>query len=198
MKNPSKSSDQLVSYPNRYCLETFDNTYIVHPTGWFRLSIFAIWTWFWWDYCLFQITMRKRPRRTKSTMTRLHWASVPLKLCHPGWERLTWTLISNRTQNLLFCEETNTSSGYGTTHQNSSRSSEEIENTIGKNDRIYTYCDLLQNDFCVHNFASCLQFFCCWKTFFIVLIHSLYRLHTSSESFDQNSLVSLLLRCNTV
>ena len=56
----------------------------------------------------------------KLHMITLHPAAfpAPLRPCHPGWEKPMSMLTSNRIRNLPFCEEMNTSLGYGTMHQN--------------------------------------------------------------------------------
>ena len=66
-----------------------------------------------------QITMRKKVLK-KLHMITLHPAAfpAPLRPCHPGWEKPMSMLTSNRIRNLPFCEEMNTSLGYGTMHQN--------------------------------------------------------------------------------
>ena len=63
--------------------------------------------------------MRKKVLK-KLHMITLHPAAfpAPLRPCHPGWEKPMSMLTSNRIRNLPFCEEMNTSLGYGTMHQN--------------------------------------------------------------------------------
>ena len=96
-----------------------------------------------------QITMKKRLKKNATKC--LPWVSVPLKHCPHGCARQMWMRTSNPTQNPPFCEETNTSSGYGTTPQNSSMKIKITKKIFSNLDNLYTYCDLQQIEFCVHN-----------------------------------------------
>ena len=124
--------------------------------------------------------MKKRPRRNATKC--LPWVSVPLKHCPHGCARQMWMRTSNPTQNPPFCEETNTSSGYGTTPQNSSMKIKITKKIFSNLDNLYTYCDLQQIEFCVHNLP---HVFCWIRNFFIVIFQHLHHplmLHTVRKS----------------